>query len=80
MCLGLYAAAINWEEWAIIWRVFPCAKMVTMRTTGFEVAMGGGEKGREDVGKPVCMCWGVCVCERVSVREKEKGLPLILFK
>lgn len=42
--------------------------------------MGGGEKGREDVGKPVCMCWGVCVCERVSVREKEKGLPLILFK
>lgn len=49
--------------------------MVTMRTTGFEVAMGGGEKGREDVGKRVCMCWGVCVCARVSVRERKGSAP-----
>lgn len=55
--------------------------MVTMRTTGFEVAMGGGRRRREDMSMCVCMCWmcvyvlGVCVRESVSVREKEEGRP-----
>lgn len=46
-----------------------------MRTTGFEVAMGEGKKGREDVGMRVCMCWGsmcVCVCEREKQRQRER--------
>lgn len=56
-----------------MWRVSPCAKVVTMRTAGFEVAMGGGNKGREDVGMCVHVL-GECVCvrESVSVRERKK--------
>lgn len=32
-----------------------------MRTTGFEVAVDGGKKRREDMGVRACMCRCVCV-------------------
>lgn len=41
-----------------------------MRTSGFEVAMGREQKGREGVGMCACMCW--CV--------RGKGSLLVLFK